>query len=67
PEGNTIVFITTSGGAAILGTDQAEQEGLDAAPLPASVVDAITPLIPAHAIKANPIDLTGDGTAQMFG
>jgi acetyltransferase len=67
PEGNTIVFITTSGGAAILGTDQAEQEGLDTAPLPASVVDAITPLIPAHAIKANPIDLTGDGTAQMFG
>jgi acetyltransferase len=67
PQGNTIVFITTSGGAAILGTDQAEQEGLDAAPLPASVVDAITPLIPAHAIKANPIDLTGDGTAQMFG
>jgi acetyltransferase len=67
PKGNTIVFITTSGGAAILGTDQAEQEGLDAAPLPASVVDAITPLIPAHAIKANPIDLTGDGTAEMFG
>ena len=67
PKGNTIVFITTSGGAAILGTDQAEQEGLDAAPLPAQVVQAITPLIPAHAIKANPIDLTGDATAQMFG
>jgi len=67
PKGNTIVFITTSGGAAILGTDQAEQEGLDAAPLPAQVVEAITPLIPAHAIKANPIDLTGDATAQMFG
>jgi acyl-CoA synthetase (NDP forming) len=67
PKGNTIVFITTSGGAAILGTDQAEQEGLDAAPLPAQVVEAITPLMPAHAIKANPIDLTGDATAQMFG
>jgi len=67
PKGNTIVFITTSGGAAILDTDQAEQEGLDAAPLPAKVVEAITPLMPAHAIKANPIDLTGDATAQMFG
>lgn len=67
PKGNTIAFITTSGGAAILGTDQAEQEGLDAAPLPEQVVEAITPLIPAHAIKANPIDLTGDATAQMFG
>ncbi len=30
-------------------------------------MEAITPLIPAHAIKANPIDLTGDATAQMFG
>ncbi len=66
PKGNRILFITTSGGAAILATDQAEQEGLEAAPLPAEVAEAITPLIPAHAIKANPIDLTGDATAQMF-
>jgi len=67
PTGNRILFITTSGGAAILATDQAEQEGLDVSPLPEEAVKAITPLIPAHAIKANPIDLTGDATAQMFG
>lgn len=67
PQGNRILFITTSGGAAILATDQAEQEGLDVSPLSEEVVQAITPLIPAHAIKANPIDLTGDATAQMFG
>jgi acyl-CoA synthetase (NDP forming) len=67
PKGNRILFITTSGGAAILATDQAEQEGLDVSPLPEEAVEAITPLIPAHAIKANPIDLTGDATAQMFG
>jgi acetyltransferase len=67
PKGNRILFITTSGGAAILATDQAEQEGLDVSPLPEELVAAITPLIPAHAIKANPIDLTGDATAQMFG
>ncbi len=66
PKGNRILFITTSGGAAILATDQAEQEGLNVAPLPEEAVDAITPLIPAHAIKANPLDLTGDATAQMF-
>ena len=66
PKGNKILFITTSGGAAILATDQAEQEGIDAAPLPPKVAEAITPLIPAHAIKANPIDLTGDATAKMF-
>ncbi len=67
PKGNRILFITTSGGAAILATDQAEQEGLDVSPLPEELVAAITPIIPAHAIKANPIDLTGDATAQMFG
>jgi acetate---CoA ligase (ADP-forming) len=66
PKGNRILFITTSGGAAILGTDQAEQEGLDVSPLSQAVVDAVTPLIPAHAIKSNPIDLTGDATARMF-
>jgi acetyltransferase len=66
PKGNRILFITTSGGAAILGTDQAEQEGLDVSPLPQEAVEAITPLIPAHAIKSNPIDLTGDATAKMF-
>jgi acetyltransferase len=67
PQGNRILFITTSGGAAILATDQAEQEGLDVSPLPPEAVEAITPLIPAHAIKANPVDLTGDATAKMFG
>jgi acyl-CoA synthetase (NDP forming) len=67
PKGNRILFITTSGGAAILATDQAEQEGLDVSPLPQAAVEAVTPLIPAHAIKANPIDLTGDADAKMFG
>jgi acyl-CoA synthetase (NDP forming) len=67
PKGNRILFITTSGGSAILATDQAEQEGLDAAPLPPHLVAAVTPLIPPHAIKTNPIDLTGDANARMFG
>ncbi len=66
PNGNRILFVTTSGGSAILATDQAEQEGLDAAPLPTHLVEAVSPLIPPHAIRSNPIDLTGDATAQMF-
>jgi acetyltransferase len=67
PKGNRILFITTSGGSAILATDQAEQEGLDAAPLPPHLVETVTPLVPPHAIKTNPIDLTGDANAKMFG
>ncbi len=66
PEGNSILFITTSGGAAILGTDTAEREGLDAKPLPAELAEQLTGIIPAHAIKSNPLDLTGDANAEMF-
>ncbi|MBW1980396.1 MAG: acetate--CoA ligase family protein [Deltaproteobacteria bacterium] len=66
PKGNRILFVTTSGGAAILAMDQAEQEGLDAAELPRELAEKITPLVPPHAIKTNPIDLTGDATAAMF-
>ncbi|MCX7823057.1 MAG: acetate--CoA ligase family protein [Syntrophobacterales bacterium] len=67
PQGNRIFFVTTSGGAGILATDQAEREGLDVAPLPEDLAAELRPLIPAHAICSNPLDLTGDATATMFG
>ncbi len=66
PKGSTILFITTSGGAAILATDAAEQEGLDVAPLPKELSDQLDGIIPAHAIRGNPLDLTGDANARMF-
>jgi acetate---CoA ligase (ADP-forming) len=66
PTGNSILFITTSGGSAILATDTAEQEGLQVKPLPAELAGKIEGVIPAHAIHANPLDLTGDANARMF-
>jgi acetyltransferase len=66
PSGNKIVFITTSGGAAILGTDAAEREGLLAEPLPKDLADSLEGIIPRHAIRSNPLDLTGDATSRMF-
>lgn len=66
PEGNRILFITTSGGAAILATDAAEQEGLHVAPLPEELASQLENIIPPHAIRANPLDLTGDANAAMF-
>jgi len=66
PEGNRILFITTSGGAAVLATDTAEQEGLQVTPLPAELAAKLEGVIPAHAIRANPMDLTGDANARMF-
>ncbi len=66
PAGNRILFITTSGGAGILATDCAEKEGLDVAPLPPDLAEALEGVIPAHAIRANPLDLTGDANAAMY-
>ncbi|MFZ2445306.1 MAG: acetate--CoA ligase family protein [Syntrophobacteraceae bacterium] len=66
PSGNRIVFITTSGGAAILATDAAEQEGIETAPLPKELADSLEGVIPPHAIRSNPLDLTGDANAKMF-
>ncbi len=67
PSGSKIFFVTTSGGAGILATDQAEREGLDVAPLPKELEESLKLIIPPHAICSNPLDLTGDATAQMFG
>ena len=66
PSGNRILFITTSGGAAILATDTAEREGLQVAPLPEELAARLQDVIPPHAIRANPLDLTGDANARMF-
>ncbi len=66
PDGNRILFVTTSGGAAILATDAAEQEGLEVPPLPKELADQLEGIIPPHAIRGNPLDLTGDANAKMF-
>lgn len=66
-KGDDILFITTSGGAAILATDIAEIEGLSVPPLPGELAQKLEEIVPAHAIKANPLDLTGDADAGMFG
>jgi acetate---CoA ligase (ADP-forming) len=66
PAGNNILFITTSGGAAILATDAAEREGFQVTPLPRELAEKLDAIVPAHAIRGNPLDLTGDANARMF-
>jgi len=66
PGGPSILFVTTSGGAAILATDTAEREGLEALPLPEALAAELEGVVPGHAIRANPLDLTGDANAAMF-
>ncbi|HSB73393.1 MAG TPA: CoA-binding protein [Candidatus Methylomirabilis sp.] len=64
--GPRVVVITSSGGSGILATDWAEWSGLQVPPLPVPVAEALRPLLPAHCIVANPLDLTGDATAALY-
>jgi len=66
PAGRRILTITSSGGSGILATDWAEWSGLAIAPLPGPVAEALRGVLPAHCIVANPLDLTGDGTAALY-
>jgi acetyltransferase len=66
PGGRRILTITSSGGSGILATDWAEWSGLEIAPLPPDVAETLRGILPAHCIVANPLDLTGDGTAALY-
>ena len=65
-KGPRILIVTSSGGSAILATDVAEMTGLDVAPLPEDVGQKLRGVLPKHCIVGNPLDLTGDATAQMY-
>jgi len=66
PGGRRILTITSSGGSGILATDWAEWSGLQVAALPGPVAETLRGLLPTHCIVANPLDLTGDGTAALY-
>jgi acetyltransferase len=66
PGGRRILTITSSGGSGILATDWAEWCGLEIASLPDAVAVTLRGMLPAHCIVANPLDLTGDGTAALY-
>ncbi len=60
PKGRNLMITTSSGGAAILGIDEAEKMGL-ATPEPSPALkERLKGMVPAHCVVANPVDLTGD-------
>lgn len=67
PKGKSVLIVTTSGGAGILATDQAEYENLDLKKLPLPIKEKLQKSLPPHCIVANPLDLTGDANADTFG
>jgi acyl-CoA synthetase (NDP forming) len=60
PKGRRLLMISSSGGAAILGIDEAEKYGLEV-PFPTEELKSrLRAFLPSHCGLTNPIDLTGD-------
>ena len=66
PRGGRLLILTSSGGSGILATDAAEPRGISVAPLPGPLREALAGLLPGQCVPANPLDLTGDATAQRY-
>lgn len=60
PKGRRLLNISSSGGAAILGIDEAEKLGFTNPAPTQELKDRLRAFLPAHCGVSNPIDLTGD-------
>jgi acetyltransferase len=61
-----MLIVTSSGGSAIIATDVAADNGFRISPLPAALASQLRGVLPPHFIVGNPLDLTGDGNAELF-
>lgn len=66
PKGNRVLIMTSSGGSGIIATDAAEQKGMEVIDLPARLAAELKDALPPQCVVANPLDLTGDATAERY-
>ncbi len=66
PAGPRMLIVTSSGGAAIIATDVAEEEGFSVSPLPPALAERLREILPSYCIVGNPLDLTGDTDAERY-
>ncbi len=66
PKGKRTAIITNGGGFGVLATDEAEKQGLELPATSPRLQKIFRANFPSHAILHNPIDLTGDATADRF-
>jgi len=66
PKGKTVAIITDGGGFGVLAADECERQGLEL-PKPSRILkEKLGKFFPKHTILNNPIDTTGDVTAERF-
>ena len=66
PAGRRLAILTSSGGSGILAADIAEDLGIELPSLNGPVVEALREKLPPQCVLSNPLDLTGDATAQRY-
>jgi len=59
PRGRRTAILSWGGGWAVVAADLCEQAGLDVAPLPADVKEALASILPSYWSKGNPVDMVG--------
>ncbi len=66
PRGRSMLVITSSGGSGIIATDVAEANGINVVDLNEELKKELVDVLPDHCVVANPLDLTGDATAERY-
>jgi acetyltransferase len=66
PAGENAVIITNGGGAGVMGTDAFEKYGINMFDDAGTLKEVFTPATPAFGSTKNPIDITGQATAQDY-
>ena len=62
--GTRLAILSHSGGAGVMAADAAVAEGITINPLPENLKPGLTEVLPAYAVPANPLDMTGSASLQ---
>lgn len=66
PAGRRVMIVTSSGGSGILAADICEDLQLELVRLDEDIATRLTSSLPEQCVVANPLDLTGDATAERY-
>jgi len=66
PEGDNLAIVTDGGGFGVLATDEAERENIKLKEPSKGMRTILRKKMPAYVSLYNPIDLTGDATAERY-
>ncbi len=64
--GRRVIILTSSGGAGVLAVDRASELGLELPVPDEETAEVLRSFLPAQAIVGNPVDFTGDATAEHY-